>query len=295
MSDPFIIEGPTTICFSGGRTSAYMLRRILDAHKDQLPKDVFVTFANTGVEREETLEFIAEIEVRWGVPIQWLEYRRAPFNPDYYQDGKQRSNEGLPEAIRTNFRSASRRGEPFWQLIRWSMDYQKHVKDAPPILPNPTMRLCTDQLKIKTQARWMKSQGFDEYTSVVGIRADEPSRIARSNARGDDEVYPLARAGISKPEILDYWKKSPFDLQLDPNSDEGNCTLCFMKSRGKVVSVMRDSKDFDDFWLWAEEKTGQTFRKDRSYTDLRRRIDAGLPIKGVDDEATGDCFCGDGS
>lgn len=78
MSDPFIIEGPAVICFSGGRTSAYMLRRILDAHKDQLPKDVFVTFQNTGVEREETLDFVNEVSQRW-TPVRWLEYRRDPF------------------------------------------------------------------------------------------------------------------------------------------------------------------------------------------------------------------------
>ncbi len=58
---------------------------------------------------------------------------------------------------------------------------------------------------------------------------------------------------------------------------------------------MRKTKEHDWFWLEAEALTGKQFRKDRSYTELRRLIDAGLPIKGVDDEATGDCFCGDGS
>lgn len=29
--DPFLIEGPAVISFSGGRTSGYMLRRVLDA------------------------------------------------------------------------------------------------------------------------------------------------------------------------------------------------------------------------------------------------------------------------
>lgn len=40
MSDPFLIEGPAAISFSGGRTSALMLRRILDAHGGTLPPDV---------------------------------------------------------------------------------------------------------------------------------------------------------------------------------------------------------------------------------------------------------------
>ena len=46
-----------------------MLRRILDAHDGELPDDVFVDFTNTGKEREETLVFVNECSVRWGIPI----------------------------------------------------------------------------------------------------------------------------------------------------------------------------------------------------------------------------------
>ncbi len=60
MSDPFHITGPALISFSGGRTSGYMLWRILQAHGGTLPDDVYVTFANTGKEREETLRFVYE-------------------------------------------------------------------------------------------------------------------------------------------------------------------------------------------------------------------------------------------
>lgn len=76
MSDPFLMAGPASISFSGGRTSAYMLWRILQAHGGTLPDDVVVTFANTGREREETLRFVHECGARWGVRIAWLEWRR---------------------------------------------------------------------------------------------------------------------------------------------------------------------------------------------------------------------------
>ncbi len=32
VRDPFAIDGPTSLSFSGGRTSGYMLRRTLDAN-----------------------------------------------------------------------------------------------------------------------------------------------------------------------------------------------------------------------------------------------------------------------
>jgi hypothetical protein len=49
--DPFRLDGPALVSFSGGRTSAYMLRRILDANGGRLPADVHAVFANTGPSR----------------------------------------------------------------------------------------------------------------------------------------------------------------------------------------------------------------------------------------------------
>jgi len=50
MSNPFEISSPTCISFSGGRTSAYMLYRVLQAHDMSLPNEAKVIFANTGKE-----------------------------------------------------------------------------------------------------------------------------------------------------------------------------------------------------------------------------------------------------
>ena len=77
MHNPFKITEPTCISFSGGRTSAYMLYRILEAHDMQLPDEVVVCFANTGKEEEATLEFVRDCEKYWNVPIVWLEYKEA--------------------------------------------------------------------------------------------------------------------------------------------------------------------------------------------------------------------------
>ena len=61
----FRIPGRALVSFSGGRTSAYMLWRILHAHGGALPPDFVVAFANTGREREETLRFVHECGARW--------------------------------------------------------------------------------------------------------------------------------------------------------------------------------------------------------------------------------------
>jgi len=73
MTDPFKIDSPTCISFSGGRTSAYMLWRVLQSNGG-LPAEAIVCFANTGKEDEKTLEFVRDCAVNWEVPIVWLEF-----------------------------------------------------------------------------------------------------------------------------------------------------------------------------------------------------------------------------
>lgn len=74
MSDPFKVDGPTIISTSGGRTSGYMLWRVLQANGGILPKDCHAVFCNTGLEHPNTLTFVHQIEERW-CPVTWLEYR----------------------------------------------------------------------------------------------------------------------------------------------------------------------------------------------------------------------------
>lgn len=74
--DPFKIDGPTCISFSGGRTSAYMLWRVLQSNGG-LPSDAVVCFANTGKESPETLYFVQACAREWSVPITWVEYGRG--------------------------------------------------------------------------------------------------------------------------------------------------------------------------------------------------------------------------
>jgi len=51
--NPYLIEAPALISFSGGRTSACMLKQIIDAYGGQLPADIIpwgaVGFGEKGV------------------------------------------------------------------------------------------------------------------------------------------------------------------------------------------------------------------------------------------------------
>lgn len=247
----FEVSGPTCISFSGGRTSGYMLWLTLQAHNGKLPADTHVVFANTGKEEEATLRFVRDCSERWGVPIVWVEYR-----PD--GDGW----------TTVDFDTASRNGEPFDALIR-ERNY----------LPNPVARFCTVELKILRAVDYMRSLGYEEHETLVGIRADEPSRIAKVRAdpsggtKGVERRMPLADAGISKWDVARFWREQPFDLAL-PNRNGttpgGNCDLCFLKSTAIVLSLIAEKPSRGVWWAAKEHSitnpsitNGGTFRKDR--------------------------------
>jgi 3'-phosphoadenosine 5'-phosphosulfate sulfotransferase (PAPS reductase)/FAD synthetase len=274
MSDPFKIIEPTVISFSGGRTSGYMLWRVLQSNNG-LPDDAKVIFANTGKEEEATLKFINDCAIKWNVPIVWLEY--LPEKPRYKK---------------ITYETASRNGEPFAALIE-----KKNY------LPNPVTRFCTVELKIRTIHRYLKDLGWkhDENSDWIGIRADEPRRAAKVTR---DRV-PLFVDGITSKDVGNFWAEQEFDLEL-PNINgktyHGNCDLCFLKGYPQTLSLIQEKPERAIWWIEQEAKiksTGQftgdgaRFRKDRpSYKQMMEYSKTQGDMFGSEEETIA-CFCGD--
>lgn len=286
MSDPFKIKEPTCISFSGGRTSAYMLWRVLEANNG-LPDEAIVCFANTGKEMPETLDFVQNCSDRWNVPIVWLEYK-------WDEDSHKRFKI-------VTYETASRSGEPFAEMID---------QNGKPFLPNPVMRICTVRLKIDPFYRYLKSIGWQEWDNFVGIRADEQRRVAkiRSNpSDGRSGVYrkmPLAEDGVTKEMVGLFWRHQNFDLQL-PNLNgvtmHGNCDLCFLKSASQILSLIKEKPERAIWWAKQEESVASitgfgpnaVFRKDRpSYAQMLKFSQQQTDMFDSTEEAIA-CFCGD--
>lgn len=276
MTNPFKIDGPALVSFSGGRTSGLMLRRILDAGIDS---DVHVCFANTGKEREETLEFVRECGEHWGVDIVWLE---RPLEPN---------GDGFS---RVTFDTASRDGAPFRKLI---IDRK--------FLPNPVTRFCTTELKIRVMKKWMLAHNYEHWTNAVGLRADEPGRVASMRNKEGRERWtvamPLAEAGIRLADVDAFWKAQDFTLRL--HSWEGNCDLCYLKGRKKKERILRDHPEFAPWWIDAEHLVVNggrvvTFRSSGpNYTQLAELAARPMlpftdeELDGQDLDDLGDCLC----
>lgn len=251
MTNPYLIEGPALISFSGGRTSGYMLWHILDAYDGKLPEDVHVCFANTGKEREETLRFVHDCATHWGVRVRWLEWRSrlasVPISERFEEVG---------------FNSASRKGEPFAAMLA-DRSY----------LPNAVSRFCTTELKVRILKWFMQSLGYKNWTNIIGLRADEPGRVERSG-KPTREVWtnlmPLAAAGVSNRDVRAFWREQPFDLQLLPF--EGNCDACFLKARPKLWEVERTRPGTLDWWIAQEAMRDARFRSEYSYAELKADV-----------------------
>lgn len=243
------------INFSGGRTSAYMTKRLIDEGGDYL-----VTFQNTGKEMPQTLDFINECDKRWSLNIVWLEYRYG-------------NNFEI-----VNYETASRDGRPFDELIA----HKKHF------LPNTRTRYCTDQLKIQTIRRYLQSIGIKQWTSYNGIRFDEPRRWSKMrNLPNYQELeMPLVKWKITKIDVLNFWNNQDFDLKL--KEPYGNCDLCFLKGKGKLAIIAKEKPELFDWWENHESKGG-TFKKDISYKALRYRSESQPGL--FDNDPSFECFC----
>lgn len=245
MTNPYRIDTPGIVSFSGGRTSGYMLWHILQAFGGTLPADVKVVFCNTGKERPETLDFVERCSQRWGVPVTWLEYRYDG-TPMEVPAGTKRKTKGRHTFVQVDYETASRNGEPFEAIIR-----------ARNMLPNPIARFCTVELKIRTSNRYVKSLGWtDGYTNAIGMRADEPRRVAKLSTTNrhdnEDAVAPLAKAGVTIADVEAFWRRQPFDLELEPH--EGNCDLCFLKGAAKIRRIIADRPDLVEWWAKMEQE-----------------------------------------
>jgi 3'-phosphoadenosine 5'-phosphosulfate sulfotransferase (PAPS reductase)/FAD synthetase len=268
MSNPYKIDGPAIVSFSGGRTSGFMLASILAAHGGTLPDDVRVVFNNTGLEHQATYEFVREVGERM-CPVTWLEYRR--------DSGTNTFAVVTPE-------TASKNGEPFAALIE-SRSY----------LPNPITRFCTVELKIRTTARYVKSLGWSEYENAVGLRADEPRRVAKmkGDSKNEHVLMPIAAAGHTIDDVRAYWKSAAFDLQLPDNDNAwGNCVGCFLKGRHKLERMMQTDPDAFRWWAEQESKMGKTFRIDRpTYSQMLVQVRVQGRVFEQAEDDTIPCMC----
>lgn len=313
QANPFCLPNPSVVSFSGGRTSGYMLYQIVQAFGGKLPDWVKVIFCNTGIEREETYDFIERCSQRWDVPILWLEYTYS---------GKSDVGKAKHGVRVVDYSTASRNGEPFLQIVQ-----------ARQAIPNIRMRFCTGELKIRTTSRYVRGVlGWKEYHNAIGLRADEPNRVGKIRLRiqeklnkgklpekentlfgvvnkerkkstsevppGEWPLVPLYDSRRTHDDVKAFWISQDFDLGIP--SEEGNCSLCFLKKTSTIIETIRKHPELADIWIHMEslglgrKSLQKTFRlkKDRPpYAELKRIALETTEDGGLFDQTGISCEC----
>ena len=232
------------ISFSGGRSSAVMLKLCLDKYGST--HDILITFANTGCEAEETLRFVDAVDRHFaGGKVVWLE-------AVIHGPGKG------PTAKVVTYETAARSGEPFEAAIAKHGVFCK------------THPQCTSRLKEEPMLSYRRSQGWKagSYDTAIGIRADEVDRCS-SKAAAKRFVYPLVEEGLSKGDVNRFMAQFDWDLKL-PSDAFGNCVWCWKKSRRKLLTVAKSRPNAFDFPGQMERKFGMVDNSpDQCQTDPR--------------------------
>jgi 3'-phosphoadenosine 5'-phosphosulfate sulfotransferase (PAPS reductase)/FAD synthetase len=197
------------------------------AFKD-IPK--VYTFANTSKERPETIEFIRKCDEAFNLNLVKLEA--------VFSDKK---------GVGTNYKivdydNLCMDGSLFEQLIKkWG-------------LPNYRASGCTNELKVVPQNKYIKSLGDYNVWTALGIRYDERHRASKY-LRDKGCIFPMIDTlKITEDFVRTFWARQPFDLNLE--SHQGNCDLCFKKSLRKRATIIQETPEVAQWWDDMEQKYG---------------------------------------
>ena len=219
------------VSFSGGETSAFMAQWLKNHYREFGYENIVFVFANTGLENEQTLEFVERCDAKFGLKLHWVEAL-------VFQGERKGTGYTL-----TDFEHAKRKGEPFEAII------QKYG------IPNQATPHCTRELKqapIKSFAKvWFNGE---DYHTAIGIRIDEADRM---NARAKEMgfIYPLISRKMiptNKPMVNLFWRSMPFRLEL--KGYQGNCKTYWKKADRKLYQIAKENPSAFDFMNEMEMK-----------------------------------------
>lgn len=123
-----------------------------------------------------------------------------------------------------------------------------------------------------------------KYVALIGFRADEPKRIIKMRLRRMNKEVPcgspknqidthrlayapLATENIHKEQVIQFWKRQKFDLNLPVGGECGNCVFCFLKNRTQLSRALMSNDDNQNgpmnikWWAEIEKKYQREFKQ----------------------------------
>ena len=265
---------------SGGKSS--MAQAIIIKQQYGHKYETICIFANTGMENEETLEFIDKCDREYNLNIVWLE-------AVVHEHGK-----GNTYRV-TNFKDAYR----IHQYKDPLHPFHAHVKKNG--IPNATYPQCSDRLKEQAIESYKKTNDLKGVKQALGFRTDESNRATRKSVKDSLKILDINEshfrmAGwyrslyvsesaefhklnqlqikdlgsyinklkkynlvfpmidwfpMDKDDVNDFWEDQPFNLELEAHM--GNCATCWKKSDKKLHLIALENPEKFEAFKWFEE------------------------------------------
>ncbi|MFK8294829.1 phosphoadenosine phosphosulfate reductase [Capnocytophaga canimorsus] len=249
------------IAVSGGRSSSMMAYHIATSEKYKDYNKLYV-FANTGMERPETISFLKNIEKYFGIEITKIE-------------GIYSLEMGVAPSYKiVEWDELNMKCKPFEDMIA-------HKNKGNFMgLPQQKAPYCSENLKtIPCKKLADDVFGKKNYIKAIGYRKEDmPKRISWAEIKEDKtRIFPLITDfdfPIGQRELNIFWDKQPFKLEI--HNKYGNCSLCWKKSTQNLLENIRKGTPHIDWLRKMEQRYGNTsFRDKLSIDDLVRM--AALP------------------
>lgn len=239
----FVDESNHVVNFSGGRTSAYMVY-LFEQIKKQHNINVEYVYCDTGAEHPKTYEFINNCVEFFGIELTCIRGKAVLERGKGFQYDIVKLEDCKQDLV------------PFLEVLK---------KHGTPTIAAP---LCSDRMKAIPADKYCNDKyGRRNYTKWLGMRIDEPKRIAEVNTQIDMFMekektkkppviieYLAHISDFEKQDILDFWETMPFNLELEEHL--GNCVFCIKKGANKVALAERDepemAKEFVKM-IWSAE------------------------------------------
>lgn len=142
--------------------------------------------------------------------------------------------------------------------------YRQYLIDKNFFLPSIVMRTCTTDLKITTARRWLKQNNILQYENLIGFRYDEQQRVInyKQNRKKVITKFPLYENKIDKQKVNAFWKNKNYTLEIP--SILGNCTLCFLKGKNAIISILISYPELAEKWI-EDEKLAKNSKYNKTY------------------------------
>lgn len=242
------------VSFSGGRTSAYLVY-LMEQKRINENLNIDYIFMDTGAEHPRTYDFLREIVKYWGINLTCLQ---GDFN--------QKVGEGHSYNVVS---VKDLKHDPVNGV------YGQMMKKYG--VPTIISAWCTSRMKQETHDKYCDDTfGKGNYTTWLGMRIDEPKRL--HIGKNPRLRYLAEISDFEKSDILQWWFRQPFDLQIDEHL--GNCVFCFKKMNAKTALAERDEPGLFKEWLKAIDNASGRLNEPTWVNDIfgsyKREIPKGM-------------------